>query len=175
MKTEIFDRLKNLYDKSRPQEFGKLCQKFLAIAFQKAGYTCVAETERGVQGVDIGEVEKEDEKYTIEVKTTITNSIHYGQKDIEGLQYQKEKGYQPILAVLRLERFSDWIFAKADKIKPGSIYINNLRAYRLHKLEQSIQPWFDETIKEHFKDALQGGQEYLDNVLRQKGIEVRKS
>lgn len=168
MKTEIYDRLKMLYDKYGPQEFGKLCQKFLAIAFQKAGYACVAETERGVQGVDIGEVEKGDEKYTIEVKTTITNSIHYEQKDVEGLQYKKEKGYQPVLAVLRLDRFSDWIFAKADTLKSGSINIDSLRVYRLRELEKNASPLFDDTINEHYKETLREGQSYLDNVLRQK-------
>lgn len=168
MKTEIYERLKILYDEYGPQEFGKLCQKFLAIAFKKAGYRCVQETERGVQGVDIGEVEKGDEKYTIEVKTTITNFINYEQKDVEGLQYQKEKGYQPVLAVLQLDRFSDWFFAKADTLRAGSIYIDSLRVYRLRELEKKISPLFDDTINKHYKETLQKGQSYLDNVLRQK-------
>lgn len=168
MKTETYERLKALYSKYGPREFGKLCQKFLAIAFQKAGYSCVAESERGVQGVDIGEVEKGDEKYSIEVKTTVTNYINYDKKDEEGLRYKKEKGYQPILAVLQLNRFSDWFFAKADELRAGSLYIDSLRIHRMRELEKVISPYFDETIKQHYERALQEGQSYLDNVLRQK-------
>lgn len=173
MKTEIYDKLEKLHDKYGPREFGKLCQKFLAIAFQKAGYSCVAESERGVQGVDIGEIEKGDEKYSIEVKTTITDYINYEKKDEEGLRYKKEQGYQPILAVLKLDRFSDWVFEKADGLKAERIYIDSLRIYRMRELESNISPLFDETVMEHYERSLQEGQSYLDNVLRQKGIEAK--
>lgn len=167
MKTEIYERLKTLHNKYGPQEFGKICQKFLAIAFQEAGYSCVAESERGVQGVDIGEVERGDEKYSIEVKTTITAHINYEQKDEEGLIYKKRQGYQPVLAVLKLDRFSHWLFARSDKLKAGRISIISLRAYRLDNLEGEISRYFDEAVKEHYENTLEGGQNYLDTVLRQ--------
>ncbi len=173
MNTKTFEQLKSLYDTVGGQEFGKLCQKLLAIAFQKAGYSCVAESERGVQGVDIGEVEKGDEKYSIEVKTTTTDYVTYEKKDEEGLKYKKEKGYTPVLAVLKLDRFSDWFFIKADSLKVGRIYIDSLRPFRMHNLEQKISPYFEKTVEEHYKGALQHGQSYLDNVLKQKR-EIRK-
>ena len=168
MKTETYRSLIKLHIKFKPQEFGKICQKILAISFQESGYNCVAETERGVQGVDIGEVEKGDEKYSIEVKTTNKDIIYYGQKDLDGLKYQKEKGYEPIIAVLRLDMFSDWIFARADRLKIGSIYINSFRAFRLPELEKTIQPFFDIAVEEHFMSTMEGGQEYLDKVLKSK-------
>ena len=170
MKTETYDRLKKLHDKYGPQEFGKLCQKFLAIGFRMAGYSHVV--ERGVQGVDVDAAGEEGEEYTIEVKTTSGKSVNFEQKDVDGLQKRKKDGYQPVLAVLRLDRFSNWIFAKADKINSGSLLIDSLRPYRLGELEGSICPLIDKAIKEHFDGAMREAQKYLDNILRQKGIEV---
>lgn len=168
MKFETFEKLERLYKKYKAQEFGKICQKLLALSFQKAGFNYVGESERGVQGVDIGEAVRGEEKYSIEVKTTTKNIIRYEQKDAEGLLHQKNMGYQPVLAVLRLEIFSDWFFVKADKLKPGNIFIEGLRAYRLHDLENEINPLFDEIMEEHFVQTLKEGQKYLDNVLRKK-------
>jgi len=174
MKTETYERLKGLHDKYGPQEFGKICQKFLAIAFHIAGYSHIV--ERGVQGVDIDAAKESGEKYAVEVKTTVTKFVNFEQKDVNGLQKRKEDGYQPVLVVLRLDRFSDWIFAnKADTIKPGSLYIDSLRVYRLHELERCICPLFDKAVKEYFDGTMRGAQRYLDNILRQKGVEVRRT
>lgn len=173
MKTETYERLKNLYDKYGPQAFGKLCQKFLAIAFRMTGYSHIV--ERGVQGVDVDAADEKGVKYAVEVKTTVTKSVNFEQKDVDGLQKRKKDGYQAVLAVLRLDRFSDWIFAKADILKPGSLYIDSLRIYRLRELEVCISPLFDKAVKEHFDGTMQEAQRYLDNVLRQKGVEVHRS
>ena len=78
MKTETYEQLKNLHDNYGPQEFGKLCQKFLAVAFQMAGYSHIV--ERGVQGVDVDAAGEKGEKYAVEVKTTMTKSVNFEQK-----------------------------------------------------------------------------------------------
>lgn len=173
MKTEIYELLKKLHNKYGPQEFGKLCQKFLAISFQMAGYSHIV--ERGVQGVDIDAAGGNGEKYAVEVKTTVTKSVNFEQKDVDGLQKRKEDGYQSILAVLPLDRFSDWIFAKADTIKSGILYIDSLRVYRSRELERCICSRFDKAVKEHFDGTIREAQRYLDNILRQKGVEVRRT
>jgi len=173
MKTEIYEQLKKLHEKYGPQEFGKLCQKFLAIGFQLAGYGHIV--ERGVQGVDVDAAGEKGEKYTIEVKTTVKKLVNFEQKDVDGLQKKKVDGYLGVLAVLRLDRFSNWIFAKANTIKPGSLLIDSLRPYRLRELEGRICPLIDKAINEHFEGTMREGQGYLDTVLRHKGVEVRAS
>lgn len=173
MKTETYESLIKLYDKYGSQEFGKLCQKLLAIGFRMAGYSQIV--ERGVQGVDIDVAGESGKKYTVEVKTTTTRCVNFAVKDVDGLQKRKQDGYQPILAVLRIDRFSQWIFAQADRIKSGSLVINNLRPYRLDELEECICPFFDKAVKEHFDGTMREAQRYLDNVLRQKGINVSPS
>jgi len=170
MKTKTYERLRKLHDKYGPQEFGKLCQKFLAIGFRLAGYSHVV--ERGVQGVDIDAAEENEGKYSIEVKTTAGKYVNFEEKDVDGLQKRKKDGYQTVLAVLRLGRFSNWIFAKADKIKPGRLFIDSLRPHRLHEFEGKICTFIDKAISEHFDGTMQEAQRYLDNVLRQKGVKV---
>ena len=173
METETYGRLEKLHAKYGSREFGKLCQKLLAIAFQMAGYGHIV--ERGVQGVDIDVAKEKGSKYAIEVKTTTKKYINFEVKDMEGLQRRKKDGYQPILAVLCLNMFSDWIFAKADRLKPGSIYVARLRAYKLCELEKCIAPFFDKALNEHFKGAMREGQRYLNDVLRQRGIKVSET
>ncbi|MEO0073010.1 MAG: hypothetical protein ABIK10_06260 [candidate division WOR-3 bacterium] len=168
MKTEVYEKLEDLHKKYGPREFGKICQKLLAIAFREAGFSCVAESERGVQGVDIGEAVRGDEKYSIEVKTTTTDYIYYEKKDEDGLRYKKEQGYQPILAVLKIDRFANWFFVKADELDAGKIYIDSLRVYRIHKLEEEILPYFEKATIEHYKETRNDGQNYLDRMLRKK-------
>jgi Holliday junction resolvase len=172
MKTESYERLQKLHSKYGPQEFGKLCQKLLAITFQMAGFGHIV--ERGVQGVDVDAAREGGAKYAIEVKTTVTKSIDFQQKDADGLCKRKEDGYQPVLAVLRLVRFSDWIFANAETIKPGSIYIDSLRVHRLRELEEAICPLFEEAIKEHYDGVIREAQRYLDSILQQKRVEVER-
>jgi len=171
MKIEIYERLIELHHKFGAQEFGKICQKFLAIAFQMNGYSHIV--ERGVQGVDVDAAGKDGNKYSIEVKTTLSRSVNIEQKDFYGLEDRKKDGYRSVIAALRLDRFSDWIFANADRLKPGNIYIEIVKIHRLKELEESIPTSFDEAVMEHYEGTLDEGQSYLDNVLKQKGVELR--
>lgn len=176
MKTETYDKLMKLYNKYGAQEFGKLCQKFLALAFKKAGFTHIV--ERGVQGVDIDVAvesgEKYAEKYAIEVKTTTGRSISVGPKDVDGLRKRGVDLYKPVLAVLQLKPLSHWIFAKADEIKSKSYDMTILEYYKLQHLEEQICPKFDEVVDEYFRWTMEEGQGYLNKILREQGIEVRE-
>ena len=64
--------------------------------------------------------------------------------------------------------------ARADEIKPGRLYIDSLRVHRLRELEAGTRPLFDQAIENHFHRTMQEAQRYLDNFLRQKGVEVRR-
>ena len=169
----VFEYLSSLGARHGPRERGKLCQKLLAIAFRMAGCTDI--TERGVQGVDVDACQENGEKYTIEVKTTETDSVPIGEKDVLGLrQRARQDGYLPILGVLRVTLFSEWYLAKASTLKSGRVLIDSLRPHRIRELELRIQPEFDQAICEHFEGALEHSQLYLDSVLRQHGILVEE-
>jgi Holliday junction resolvase len=171
MKTETFNRLRILYNEFGSRQFGKICQKLLAIAFLNAGFNHIVERE--VQGVDIDVANDKGERYSIEVKTTITKFIMYGEKDLKGLQMRKKDGYRPLLAVLHLARFSEWIFAEIEHIKSGNIYIDSLRIHRKKNLEKVINHFFDEVVEMHIDGTINEGQKFLDDILKNKDKKVK--
>jgi len=164
MRIKTYTHLDILIKKFGSQEFGKLCQKFLAIAFLNAGYNHVI--ERTIQGVDIDVANKKGEKYSIEVKTTITEYITFKEKDLIGLKSREKDGYQSILAILRLTRFSNWIFVKANQLNSGTSYVDIFRPHRLKRLENFINPLFENIVQMHFEGTFNNGQEYLSNILK---------
>jgi Holliday junction resolvase len=171
MKARVYESLKALRQRFGPRECGKLCQKLLAIAFRKGGYRDIV--ERGVQGVDVDARRGDHEKYTIEAKTTTLRQIPLKDKDVAALQERRRQdGYQPVLAVLRIHAFYQWIFARAESLEAGLIAIEGLRPYRLGDLETLIDPLFDAAVSEHCDRTLAGAQVYLDRVLRQQGVRV---
>lgn len=167
MLTATFDRLHALRARHGPREFGKICQKLLALAFRAGG--CGHVVERGVQGVDIDAAWAE-EKYAAEVKTTSERRVLLGAKDVLGLANRRADGYRPLLAVLRLSTLSDWLFADATRLAAGYYDIELLRPRRQLALEQRLRPHFECMLERHFVGALRGAQTYLDGVLQERGV-----
>ncbi len=167
MRRATYEWLSLLYDRHGPREFGKLCQKLLAIAYRRGGFVHVV--ERGVQGVDVDAAEGQT-KYSTEVKTTVSETIVFQAKDVVGLAGRQADGYLPLLGVLRLSPLSDWFLVDAEHLQPGRLPLEKLRPYRRHDLENHIRPLFATAVEEHAGTALAGAQAYLDRVLRQLGI-----
>ena len=171
MQRATYECLKELHERYGAREFGKLCQKFLALAYRRAGFGHVV--ERGVQGVDVDAAGGEA-KYATEVKTTINHSIAFQDKDVAGLEARKCDGYHPLLAALRLSPLSDWLLADAEHLQAGVFALDQLRPYRRRDLEDTIRPLFAVVVDEHGEATLAGAQEYLDGVLHQLGVEQRE-
>jgi len=169
LKTETYQLLTRLHRRHGPREFGKICQKLLAVACRLAGFEHVV--ERGVQGVDL-DVALLTERYATEVKTTEKDSVAFQQKDAEGLASRRQDGYQPLLAVLRLSPFSDWHLVSIEHLRTGNLLIASLRPYRRRNLEERLTPRFDEGLAAHFDGAWTDSQSYLDRVLRELGVQV---
>jgi hypothetical protein len=170
MRVATYEWLMLLHLRYGPRELGKLCQKFLAIAFRRAGFVHVV--ERGVQGVDV-DAASGGVKYSTEVKTTLNHAIMFQAKDVAGLKARQCDGYQPLLAALRLSPLSDWLLADAEHLEAGIIPLDHLRTYRRKDLEHDLCPLFAVVVDEHAEHALVGAQAYLDQVLRQLEIEQR--
>jgi hypothetical protein len=167
VRTATFLYLARLRARHGPRELGKVCQKFMALAFWDAG--CAHVVERGVQGVDV-DAAWTNEKYAAEIKTTARGRVSYQMKDAVGLSSRRQDGYRPLLAVLRLGAFAAWYFIDAGRLSPGVLDVESLRSYRRHDLEARLQPHFDRMVEEHFEGALLGGQASLDEVLRHQGL-----
>jgi hypothetical protein len=170
MRRATYEWLNLLYDRYGPREFGKLCQKLLAISYWSAGFIHVV--ERGVQGVDVDAAGGQT-RFSTEVKTTVNGAIVFQTKDVTGLNARRADGYLPLLGVLRLSPLSDWLLVDAEQLTPGCLPLDKLRPYRLHDLEAQLRPLFATVVEKHAEMALASAQAYLDGVLRQLGIEQR--
>jgi hypothetical protein len=162
--------LTTLHRHHGPRQFGLICQKFVAVAYREAGFAHVV--ERGVQGVDVDAANGYCQRYTIELKTTRTDSVAFNRKDVDSLMNRRQDGYLPLLGVLRLVPLSDWWLADAADLRAGRLCIERLRPYRRKDLEEFIKPFLDSVIAEHFEETLRGSQAYLNEVLRGRGVEI---
>jgi Holliday junction resolvase len=165
MKSHTFGRLETLREKYGPGIFGKIAQRLLALAFYNADFNVVA--ERSVQGDDIAVANSVGEKYALEVKTTDKKTILISKGNIDALKERASDGYIPLIAALRIQLFEDWVVANIplSQLRPGSLLLSRLRAYRMRQLEESICPAFEEVVNQHFSSVLSGGEQYLIKVL----------
>ncbi len=168
MNTNTFQYLQQIRDKFGPGIFGKIAQKLLALAFYEAGFYHIV--ERGVQGVDIDAATEDITRYALEVKTTKGQSVPVSKENIGALKDRARDGYMPLLAVLRMQMFEDWLFAAVplERLRPGSVALSRLRSYRLAGLEASIRPKFEKIVNEHWSNIFARGEHYLIQVLRDK-------
>jgi hypothetical protein len=165
--TATYLNLCRLHARHGPREFGKICQKFVALAFRQGG--CNHVVERSVQGVDVDAAWGE-KKYTIEIKTTTKRHVLYQRKDANALALREQDGYCPVLGVLPLRALAVWYLVDAHRIQPGAHEINSLRPFRCDKLESCLKSHFDGIVADHFEGAWAGAQAYLGQVLGRCGI-----
>ena len=165
MKTIAFRQLETLRDKYGPGIFGKITQKLLAIAFYDAGFHLVV--ERGVQGADIDVANEAGDKYALEVKTTDRESAPISRENIRALEDRASDGYVPLIAALRMQLFEDWIIARIPRgqLRPGTLPLSKLRAYRMRELEALICPRFEAVVNQQFSAVLSGGERHLIRIL----------
>jgi len=165
MKVATFRRLEQLREKYGPGIFGKIAQKLLALAFYDVGFHFIV--ERGVQGADIDVENEVGDKYTLEVKTTDAESILISKENIDALTDRARDGFGPLVAALRMQMFEDWVIAAIPlaELRPGTIRLARLRAYRKRPLEVAVCPSFEGVVNQHFAGVLAGGESYLIRVL----------
>jgi len=177
MKLETLELLQRLQKKfgirgfpSGP--FGKIVQKLLALSFYEVGATNIV--ERGVQGVDIDITLESNKKYALEVKTTEKVTFSLTPDNVQALHERIHDGYQPVIAVLRLAPFENWVFAKIpiNEVSTGMILIDTLIPYKMKKLESELKPKFDVVVQKHFKDVWNKGEKYLIEELKISGAKI---
>lgn len=152
MDTATFDMLKRMRER-HPTEFGKVCQILLAMSFCRLGFRRVV--ERSVQGVDIDISDHSTwHNFSIEVKTTLDNTVQIEEKDVEGLEIKAKDGYETAYAVLRLGLFSDWIIAKAKGIPACEIRIGRLETRAIPSLQNELNGEFPRVVAEYAMEIL---------------------
>ena len=174
MQYEVYVALRQICE--RWPEHGKIIEKILAISFDDARGGFEVES-RSTEGVDI-ELINECLKYAIEVKTTSGVSILLAEKDIKGLLSKARKdGYIPVVAVLRIQFLSDWVFARANDLVPNYYSPERLRLKSIIDLESIARLHFGRTLLELKGNILNhpGGippLTYLDEILARESKHV---
>jgi hypothetical protein len=166
VRLETYRRLQDLAEQSG-QEFGKLVQKLLAVAFCESG--AIRVTDRSTQGIDLEVVLPDGRSLAFEVKTTLAGEVAFGQKDVKGLEARAAQGLTPYFAVLGARLVDDWVLARfyPGEIQPERGYSpTRLRPYRDTGLEALVGSRFEDVVGRHARTAIEGGQSALDAVLR---------
>jgi hypothetical protein len=164
MRRETFEGLQRL-TAAVGQEYGKLVQKLLAIAWLEAGAERLI--ERSTQGIDL-EVTIDGRRLALEVKTTQEGALRFGAKDLAGLAARREEGYEPYFAVLGSSLLDTWIFARfhEGELPSGAdLSCTRLRPYRDRALADRLGDHFDRALRSHLEAAIDGGQSALSAVI----------
>jgi len=168
--TDTYNNLTKIKNERKEKVFGQICQNFLALALSYIFPPEKIEV-RNVEGVDIV-IDDQTNKYAIEVKTTSKNAINFSKKDYKGLQNYRCRNYKAILAVLKLDMHSEWIFKSADKLNSsGSKQVGELYTDEEYKdLARKVQEKFEEIVNKNSLNILSNGENYLIRLLKEKGL-----
>jgi len=179
MKIETLELLRKLQEKfgvkGRPSgSFGKIVQKLLALTFHELSFRDIV--ERSVQGADIDATDPYNNKFTFEVKTTEGLTIYLSPDNVNALRERIKDGYSPIIAILRLSPFENWILAKIpiNEIPTGQVLIESLERYRLEELETRLPSVFDKIVERHYFGTLKKGETYLKEQLKKAGVILKE-
>lgn len=164
MKYETWQMLQTLREQQK-MEYGKLVQKLLALAFFDAGAKRL--TERSIQGIDI-EVQLQDRKLAIEVKTSEASSISIAKKDLDGLAARREDGFETMLAILGGRLTDEWMFLPVpgtDLQAKAETDLVFLRPFADSVLGPIVEEPFAASVDRFGVRACEGGQAALNEVL----------
>lgn len=147
------DKLEAIHRRHK-REYGKIIQKLLALSFLEIGYR-VAE-ERAVQGVDIDVLRAETgERLTLEVKTSRSESVNVGDKDLEGLASRREAdGYEPYFAFLfhPYSLMVGWMIVPVGEVRKGNNHAIRLASKNASPLSDRINEAFVKVVERTYED-----------------------
>jgi Holliday junction resolvase len=175
MRYETVKKLKKLKEKFNPKELGQIFQDLLAIAFSKIGIPEENIDVSNVEGVDIIIDNENFGKYAIEVKTTSTDYINFGQKDLEGLKKYQNNGYKSYLAAFKLKDldFAKWIFMSINNLpfKKSNLSVNSLFTSDDFKEEaKKLNEEFENLLNDYADEILKNGLKYLTDEIKRRGL-----
>lgn len=149
--------LRRLADRYDDRQRGKILQRLLALAFDKAGYRLVE--ERLVEGTDLDFCHRErtDEKYSFEVRTTEGHVVPVKVEDLRLMDERVADGYATGVAALRIAPGGRWIFLQREWLTTPSVRWALGTSPGWEALEATINDAFDSVLEERGQAALDGG------------------
>ncbi len=172
MRTDTYKALDNIFKKYREKQTGIILQCLLGLSLY-ATLKCPPEciNINLIEGVDII-VECKDFKYAIEVKTTKGRQINLGEKDFEGLKKYKGNEYTPLMAILKIDLHSQWLFINPERLgRKSSWNINELYTDDIYKnLSEKVNEMFEEMVSKYAQELKDSGSSFLLEILKEKKI-----
>ena len=130
MRYEVIAALEAI-ERRWPKDFAKICEKLLAIAFdRRRGGFSVESTS--IQGVDISMLRPQvhdgsNERYAIEVKTAHGNIVTLTENDLGKLRRRREnEAYASRVAAFNVLT-AEWVVADAKRFRPGQYSLERLK------------------------------------------------
>jgi Holliday junction resolvase len=164
-----FEKLKEILDKFGSKETGQICQNLLALCFVDIGVLPSCIDVRNHEGIDIIIDDQNFGKIAIEVKTTSGSIINLGNKDYEGLDKYRKNGYIAVFAILKIDRYGEWIFyepwRKVKSLSVGQIYNSGK-----FKFAEMLNDSFEKLLNDLFDDIMNFGCKFLDKKLKEMGL-----
>ena len=170
MDTDVYYKIKNIYKKCKRSQFGKIIQCLCALAFYEELKCSPKEIDVKLsEGIDIV-INKENQKYAIEVKTTSQNGISLQNKDFEA--HEKYSDYTSLFCILKINLSSEILLIRQKRLKRKKTWsINELYTDdELKDLARRINEKLEKLIKEYSEGINQRGLKYLLEKLKEKNI-----
>jgi len=175
MNVDTYDALNKIWlhlnaKSKKDNGFGKTCQILLAITFCRLGFQVKNYSSQGVD-IDIWN-HSQYPNFSVEVKTTIKDSVQLGEKDVEGLKKKEDEGYKTVFAVLPINSLSGWLIVNAKGIiKSSNIPLTRLnnKTRILPDLQKEVNQVFPKVIADYEIEILRRVSDdvlmYLDKNL----------
>jgi len=148
------DLLRRLADRYDDRQRGKILQRLLALAFDRAGYRLVE--ERLVEGTDVDFSHREhpEEKYSFEVRTTEGHTVPVKVEDLRLMDERAADGYTTGVAALRIAPGGRWIFLRREWLATPSVRWALGTSPGWEELADRINAAFDEVLEDRGQAAL---------------------
>jgi len=168
MDTDVYYKLQQMKQKYGESRLGQICQNLLALSLSEILKPQNIEV-RNVEGMDIV---IENPKYAIEVKTTSKSAVNFAEKDFKGLKDYKNRRYESLLAVLKLDMHKEWMFISTERLRhSGSYSIGRLFTDDKYKdFASQVQKCFEDIVKRYSERILSEGERFLKELLKEKGL-----
>lgn len=163
-RTEFLERLDRDFDS---RQRGKILQRFLQLAFDRAGYRLV--DERISEGIDFDVIHRTDpsRRFSFEARTTEGFLVPVKLEDLRQMEAREAEGYQTGIAALRIAPGGRWVLLARPWLRTPSVRVSAGNTTGWDALAEEINARFVDVIVECGALALAEGLPGLEALVNQ--------
>ena len=161
------DLLRRVAASHDDRQRGKILQRLLALAFDREGYRLVEERLSEGTDLDFCHRERQDEKYSFEVRTTEGFVVPVKDEDLRQMDERARDGYATGIAALRIAPGGRWVFLRREWLMPPSVRLARGTTRGWEELASRINAAFDGVLDSHGEAAVTQGLDGLAAAIRE--------